>query len=205
QTLGNDETDQRGDPEGRRVGREGGYEPGLEPALGEEQESTAGAEGEQGNAPEKPPETDPSPEPAQSESDPDPAPAPEPAQSTERPYPPDTVKASVLEAVERFKGTNRNAKITEHQTFAEFAQWQLNECFNEPDQTELIGKVLLFLFGKASIDDLNGAQCRAILDWLKPSKNKVEDIVPNALSMQEARLIAQLILAETAEGNNTDA
>jgi len=109
-------------------------------------------------------------------------------QPSERPYPPDIVKASVLEAVERFKGTNRNAKVTEHQTFAELAQWQLNECFNEPAQTELVDQVLQFLFGK-TMDSLTGAECRAILSWLQPFKNQVKDLVPNVLSAQEARLI----------------
>jgi len=141
------------------------------------------------SAPEEPSESEP-------KDAPDPGPDPEAGtgsdpsseQPSERPHPPDTVKASVLEAVERFKGTNRNAKVAEHQTFAELAQWQLNECFNEPAQTELVDQVLQFLFGKA-VDDLTGAECRATLNWLQPFKNQVNDLVPNVLSAQEAKLI----------------
>lgn len=108
-----------------------------------------------------------------------------------RPYAPETVKKGVAQQAEKFKDTSEDAKIGKMLLW-EFAVWQLNECWPGDDaQTDNRHALQKFLFDVDSAKELTPAQARAIIDWLKPKENQIGDLVPNALSVKEARAILE--------------
>ena len=127
-----------------------------------------------------------------------PPPAPEPLATSQRPYPPARVVTGVRERIEKHKGARKAEKWPgqANMTLAQVYSWQLQECFQDKgivpegrDAAFLADAVSKFLFDRSTVEQVTGAECRAALEWLDPSKNRDGDLIPNALAVQEARLI----------------
>ncbi len=112
---------------------------------------------------------------------------------THRPYDPDIVKAGVLQRLRKHKGARKTQKYPgeSQMDYFEVAMWQLQECFMDPKfDAEPTGEIVLdYLFGHSEIEPTTGAESRALLEWLDPTRNGIGDLTPNILSVQEARLI----------------
>lgn len=111
----------------------------------------------------------------------------------ERPYPPEMLVVAVQSRIEKHKGAQKNGRwIMDPQVkIIEALQWQLRECFVGPefDVAQCEDAVLQHLLAGSGVSEVTGAECLAVLAWLNPQPNKVGDLVPNPLSVQEARLI----------------
>jgi hypothetical protein len=106
----------------------------------------------------------------------------EPAQSSsERPYPPETVRNRISASVEKYKGTRRSDKMQE------LAVWQLNECFAvDENQNEKRHSVTAYLFENDSATDLSGAELKSIIQWLDSSEDDKGDFKPSKDARDEA-------------------
>ena len=111
----------------------------------------------------------------------------------QRPYDPTTVLKGVQSRLKKHKGARKTQRYPgeDQMDYFEVALWQLSECFLDPKfDAEPTGEIVLdYLFGHSEFEPTTGAESRALLDWLDPTRNGIGDLTPNILSVQEARLI----------------
>lgn len=123
--------------------------------------------------------------------DPEPTPDEEIPAGTSTQRDPGQVKAQVLKQVEHHKGKRT------HPDLVKAVAWQLGECFagaEDPDGQR--HRLLYYLHGKESTNDLTGAELLATLDWLDARKGHDQKWHPNAIAAQEARRIAREFVEE---------
>lgn len=99
-------------------------------------------------------------------------PKPKAKPEVKRPYPPETTRQRILEFVDGFKGAQKTEKRGKDLTLVSFVAWQLNECFPGPASDKQRISVVRYVYGDKieSLNDLTGAQLKAIEKWLDPQQ-----------------------------------
>jgi len=104
----------------------------------------------------------------------------------ERPYSPDVLRqriAARVEVHEAGHGTKRSIPVG--MTVQEYAQWMLEECFNDPayETKEAADRCLQGLFpGKTAWNEITDFEAAAMLDWMSPAQD-----IPSKMARAEAR------------------
>jgi hypothetical protein len=119
---------------------------------------------------------------------------PKPKPEIKRPYPPEIVRDRVFQFAVGFKGAQKTEKRGKDLTLPQFVAWQLNECFPGPNSDGKRISIVKYIFGEKveSLNDLTGAQLKAIEKWLDP---KSEGPGAGLLPCKEAQMEAASIWA----------
>lgn len=110
---------------------------------------------------------------------------------TDRPIPPERLKARFDTTVAAHKGTRRTDDL-QQKVFLNFKDC-VTASKNQDDDRHA---VQMFLTGKSSLTDWSGSELLAALKWMDPHKGKNDKYHPNILSTQEFSIIATYMREE---------
>jgi hypothetical protein len=109
----------------------------------------------------------------------------------ERPYSPETLKIRIAEMIEVFKGTKNNPVTQGNRTGV-----RLNLVSIAGDEAKY-KKLLKYLVGQVSVNDLTDEQVLALKKWLHVTKDNDAQFVPDAMAVQEGKLASLMASSET--------
>jgi hypothetical protein len=98
-----------------------------------------------------------------------------------------------------FKGTNRNTKSLGEKSLFESVNWMLSECWlKDKKADEKRRSVVRFLFGKDT-QDMTGAECRALLEFLNVSVNEEGHWKPDPTAVGSIFACLTVAMAESGQ------